>query len=163
APGRYPVTAVTAPGRCAASRLCGRACEKRGRPARAGLGAHGPKLALRFAGARRSEFRGPGPAILPRPAGQLGPCRQRKCQPGAIPLKGGRHEPILTVLHFAFREAPVRRQAADEGVGGNGDETCTHLEAPTTESERRGERSQLVRSPFECDSARKKRVEPSQE
>src|SRR6185437_666096 len=27
--------------------------------------------------ARRSEFRGPGPAILPRPAGQLGPCRQR--------------------------------------------------------------------------------------
>src|SRR6185437_8713310 len=29
-----------------------------------------------LARARRSEFRGPGPAILPRPAGQLGPCRQ---------------------------------------------------------------------------------------
>ena len=47
----YPATAVTAPGRYAARPAYAAApLEKRGRPARADLGAHGPKPALRFAG-----------------------------------------------------------------------------------------------------------------
>src|SRR6185437_8550588 len=59
APGRYPATAVTAPGRYAARPAYAAApLEKRGRPARAGLGARGPKPALRFAGSAPALFPG---------------------------------------------------------------------------------------------------------
>ena len=82
----YPATAVTAPGRYSARPAYAAApLEKRGRPARADLGAHGRKPALRFAGARRSELRppqptgrlgapvrGPGPAIFPPSCGNAG-------------------------------------------------------------------------------------------
>src|SRR6185437_391635 len=71
APGRYPATAVTAPGRYAARPAYAAApLEKRGRPARAGSGARGPRPALRVGRESSSVLR---TGIEPR-CGSRPPC-----------------------------------------------------------------------------------------
>src|SRR6185437_3507090 len=130
APGRYPATAVTAPGRYAARPAYAAApLKKRGRPARAGLGAHGPKPALRFAAAAPALIPGGGPPFrISQPFAPILPTGQR----GATPAYGNaaltiqatkkasdsRYAKIVEGLHASEENRPQIRRLGDRlGTG----------------------------------------------
>ncbi|HWG37119.1 MAG TPA: hypothetical protein VN690_05325 [Terriglobales bacterium] len=126
----YPATAVTAPGRYAARPAYAAApLEKRGRPARAGLGAHGPKPALRFAAAAPALIPGGGPPFrISQPFAPILPTGQR----GATPAYGNaaltiqatkkasdsRYAKIVEGLHASEENRPQIRRLGDRlGTG----------------------------------------------
>jgi len=84
------------------------------------------------AGARHSEVRGPGPAIAPRPAGQLGPCRPRL---EALGCGGNTTKPGRTAASGVSRPPHLRRSigpmAVEEAAAARRWETPLVLRFPT--------------------------------